>query len=134
PGPAVAAPARRVRWFLPDDTRIEPGAHGMLRIERHGHSIGGIYAVRCMPVHHPDGFISLRRAGAPSREAEVGMVRDLRQWPDATRRAIAASVGKRYMLQTIRRINNLELEANYLEFDVDTDLGPRRFTARWHPE
>ncbi len=125
---------RTVRWLTPDATRIEAGAHGMLRVERKGIAVGGIYAVRCMPVHHPEEYVSLRRAGAPAREAELGILRDLREWPEATRRAIGASIGKRYMLQTIRHLNNLDLEANHLEFDVETDLGPKKFTTRWHPE
>jgi ATP-binding cassette subfamily B protein len=131
---ATAPIARRVRWITPDATRIRGGAHGMLHVERGGAGLGGIYAVRCMPVHHPEAFVSLRRAGAPPREAEVGMIRHLREWPAEARRAIAGSIGKRYMLQTIRHLNDLALEANHLEFDVETDLGPKRFTTRWHPE
>ena len=94
-------------------------------------SVIGIYAVRCMPVQHPWQYISLRFLNAEKREMEVGVVRDLRQWPADAQELIRESVENRYFVHTIQGIKTIDLISGYLAFDAETDLGPMQFMIRW---
>lgn len=94
----------------------------------------GVFAVRCLPVRYPDHYISLRYTGADGHEHEVGLMPELAEWPALAQRLIRESLAKRYFVHTIFRIHRVELTNNYLDFSVDTDLGPQRFTLRWQSD
>ncbi|MEI7634964.1 MAG: DUF1854 domain-containing protein [bacterium] len=120
------------RWLTPDAAFIHRGNLGALHVTIRDESIyGGIYAVHCMPVHYPSEYISLRFLDNEKRELEVGMLRDMKQWPAESRQLIEDSLELRYFVHHIRAINAIELFNGYLNFVVDTDLGPMQFMLRW---
>jgi ATP-binding cassette subfamily B protein len=128
----VPADAHHARWLDPDAARIHVGTHNALHVTVVNDRIyGGAFAIRCRPVHDPRQFISLRYADGQGQEREIGLVRDLDEWPAEAQQLIEASLARRYFVHTIHAIHDIRLVNNYLNFDVDTDLGPQRFTMRW---
>ncbi len=120
------------RWLSPEGSRIHLGSHNALHVTVISDRIyGGAFAVRCRPVGDPGRFISLRYTDLHGRDVEIGLVRDVDEWPREAQELIEKSLSRRYFLHTIQAIHDIRLVNNYLSFDVDTDLGPQRFTMRW---
>jgi hypothetical protein len=122
----------RPRWLTPENARIHLGELGALHVSIEGEaSYGGAYAVRCMPVHFPTRYISLRCLDDDKREVEIGLARDLDEWPGEGRGLIQQSLSKRYFVHTIQSILDIKTYPGYLNFKVQTDLGPMDFMMRW---
>jgi len=43
-------------------------------------------------------------------------------------------IDKQYFVPRIKRIYHIKMEHGYLEFDVETDKGPRQFLMKWQAE
>lgn len=120
------------RWLTPEVALIHLGNLGALHVTVQNEAIyGGVFAVRCLPVHFPRQYISLRYLDSEKHEVEVGLIRNLDEWPDNAKKLISESLLKRYFLHTIIGINSIEVFSGYLNFDVETDLGPVQFMMRW---
>lgn len=120
------------RWLTPDVVRIHLGNHDALHVTVRDDRIhGGVYAIRCMPIRHPGEFISLRCLDHDKREMEVGLLRRLEEWPPEAQALIEESLRKRYFVHTVTTIRSVEHVHGYLNFDVETDLGPVEFVMRW---
>jgi hypothetical protein len=94
-------------------------------------TFGGVYALRCMPVKYPRQYISLRYLDHEKRETEVALIRNLDEWPPEVQALIQHSLLKRYFVHTITSVKEVTHFQGYLNFDVETDLGPSQFTMRW---
>jgi hypothetical protein len=92
----------------------------------------GVFAVRCFPASRPDDFISLRVWDKEGHERELGIVRDLGQWPEDQQTRIRVALSRRYYLRKIAHIDDIKLEYGHLIFDVKVDQAPTRFTMRWN--
>jgi ATP-binding cassette subfamily B protein len=120
------------RWLTPDLAVIHLGNLGALHVTVQNEAIyGGVFAVRCLPVHFSNEYISLRYLDSEKHEIEVGIIRKLEQWPENAQKLVKNSLLKRYFLHTIIGINSIEVFSGYLNFDVETDLGPMQFMMRW---
>ena len=87
--------------------------------------------MRCFPASRPDAFISLRVWDRNGQEREVGIIRDVGQWPPRSQELLQAALARRYFLRRIDRIDEIRLEYGYLQFRVRTSQGPSQFTMRW---
>lgn len=123
------------RWLTPDRVKLSLGRHGALQLAVEGEpAYRGVFAVRCLPVRYPRQYLSLRHLDEHKREVEVGLVRDLSDWPQDVQDLIDQSLRKRFFVHTIREIHRIEHYQGYLTFDVETDLGPRQFIMRWQSD
>lgn len=120
------------RWLTPEIAVIHTGNLGALHVTIRDEAIyGGVFAVRCLPVRFPRQYISLRYLDSEKHEVEVGLIRDLDQWPSQAQDLIGQSLTKRYFLHTITGIHRIEVFSGHLSLDVETDLGPVQFVMRW---
>ncbi len=123
------------RWLTPDLARIHLGSLKTLHVTvREERIYGGVYAVRSLPVRYPREFISLRFVDHDKREVEVGLIRNLDQWPRETQELISESLLKRYFVHIIKAIHSIETFPGYFNFDVETDRGPIQFMMRWQSD
>jgi ATP-binding cassette subfamily B protein len=131
-GQPSSPPAFEPRWLTPDDAVIHLGNHDALHLTvRDDRIYGGIFALRAFPATWPERYISLRHTDAGGQDHEVGLVRDLADWPADVRRLLEESLGRRYLLHVIRAIHGIELKSGMLVFHVTTDRGEDRFMMRW---
>lgn len=122
----------RPRWLRPRFARIHLGNRGALHVTIQNERIyNGVFALRCMPVRYPNEYLSLRWFNADNREQEIGLIRELAEWPADSQKLINESLVRRYFVHTILRIHAIERLQNYLNFKVETDLGPMEFFMRW---
>ncbi len=91
----------------------------------------GIFAVQSFPATRPHEFISLRTWDADGKEQELGLIRDLNDWPAESQALVRQALGRRSLQRRINAIDSITLEYGYLEFKVRTEQGPTRFTMRW---
>jgi len=87
--------------------------------------------VRAFPASHPEAYLSVRGWHESGEEIELGMIRALADWTAADRAVVQGALARRSLVREIRRIHDVNLAHGYLDFDVETDVGRGRFTARW---
>jgi hypothetical protein len=125
----------RPRWLEPEFVNIHLGTHNALHVTIMNEGIyGGVFALRCFPVHFPRQYISLRYHDGDGREVEIGLLRNIDFWPALAQKLVNESLRKRYFVHTIKSINDIKLANNYLRFDVETDLGQQQFMLRWQAD
>jgi len=120
------------RWLTPGSARIHLGNLGALHVTVLGDRIyGGVFAVRAFPATQPERYISLRVADGDGAEEEIGLVRDLADWPEEVQGLLRQALMRRYFIRVIQGIDSIELRFGFLDFQVRTDRGPARFLMRW---
>jgi hypothetical protein len=90
-----------------------------------------VHAELLFPVWHPERYISLRHTNSDGQDVEVGILRDLPDWPDQTQTLIRQSLKRRYFFHIITRIHEVAWKWGFIGLDVDTDKGRRQFLLRW---
>ena len=129
----------RVRFLMPDMCKIHLGTHGALHVTVLNERIyGGVYAAYAFPVAYPDNYISLIHilgtAGElkrREREIEIGVIRDLNEFPQAAADLVREALRRRYFIHTITRLREIGWKYGFVGLEVDTDKGPVSFLMRW---
>jgi ABC-type glutathione transport system ATPase component len=123
------------RWLTPQVANIHLGNRGALHVTVLNERIySGVFAVRCLPVQYPRQFISLRHTNLENREEEIGLIRNLKDWPEEAQKLVGESLLRRYFVHAVQRVFAIRQIQNYLELEVDTDLGPMQFIMRYASE
>ena len=89
----------------------------------------GIRAMRCLPVQAPEAYISLQ-----ANDREVGLIRDLADWPADQRALIREALDRRYYFQQLQRVQSIRKFGNFLEFTACTELGQSEFVLRYQQD
>jgi ATP-binding cassette subfamily B protein len=118
------------RWLSPQHAQLQIGDHNALQVTLADEVHGGIFVVRALPATAPDQYLSLRYADADGQEHEVGMVRNLNEWPAEQRLLLQQALRRRYFLRRITAVEHIELKYGLLTFRVATDRGPAEFMMR----
>jgi ATP-binding cassette subfamily B protein len=132
PPEPTSATAASIAWLEPARHHFTVGAQE--RIEMHspaGATASGIFIIRTFPATHPDEYLSVRGWDEHGDEVELGMIRRLTDWPDADQEVIRTALQRRSLIREVRRVHDVRLVHGYLDFDVESDVGRRQFTARW---
>ncbi|MFM8953801.1 MAG: DUF1854 domain-containing protein [Planctomycetaceae bacterium] len=125
-------PAATIEWLDPSRHRFAIGPLDRIELWQGDERIAaGIFIVRVFPASHPEAYLSVRGWNDSGDEIELGMIRALADWTAADRAVVQAALARRSLVREIRRIHDVALAHGYLDFDVETDVGRRRFTARW---
>ena len=120
------------RYLTPEVAKIHLGNRGALHVTVRDERIyGGVYAVFLFPVRYPNQFISLRHHTSKGEDVEVGIVRDLKDWPEKDRALVQQSLRRHYFIHTITRIEHIGWKFGFVSFEVDTDKGAASFLMRW---
>ena len=123
------------RWLTPENTLIHIGNMDTLHVTVPDEgTYGGIFAVRTMPIQHPGEYISLRYFSPERREVEVGLIRSLDDWSAVACALVNESLERRAFVHTIQAVRSIEVVNGYLNFKVETDLGPMEFMLRWQSD
>jgi len=100
---------------------------GVLKMTAEGdRSFLRVKVSRAFPLSDPSHYIGLRDGG----DAEIGLIRDLRELPAEQRRLIEEELDKRYFIPVVHHIQDIKEEFGIVTWDVQTDRGPRRYIVR----
>jgi ATP-binding cassette subfamily B protein len=120
------------RWLEPGDAELRRGTFDSLDVVLpNGETHRGVFAIGCFPATRRDDFISLRVCDLEGRVREIGIVRHLDRWSPECQALLRAALARRYYIRRVTRINDIRLEYGYLNFRIETEQGPERFTMRW---
>ena len=84
---------------------------------------------RSFPVHSQGGHLSVRNALDEERP-EIGMIQDPAALDTESRLVVERELYRRYFVPQIQEIRYLKEEFGVLNFEVETDRGPREFSVR----
>ncbi len=130
--PAERPEDTQVRWLSPEDTHVFEGTYSLLHCSVKGDTLyRGVFAVRMFPVSHPDRYISLRYHDRDEKVREVGVILDLKQFPEAARQLVRASLDRHYHERVITHVHRVRNESGILVFDVATERGREQFMMPW---
>jgi ATP-binding cassette subfamily B protein len=119
-------------WLTPANCAIRTAIRGGMEVGfGSGETWRGVFAVNLFPATKPDEYISLRIWNRDGAEQEIGILRNLADWPIEAQIEVRAALERRYWLQTITGVDQISLELGHLTLDVRTLHGPRHFTMRW---
>lgn len=84
-----------------------------------------IIILRSFPVTNPNEFLSVREPDSKKqgRGKEIGMIRRITDFDDATVSLINEELDRRYFTPAILKIHSVKEKFGYLYFDVDTSSG-----------
>ncbi len=130
---APASCSGQLNWLRPDAYTFTRDAHEKIRLQPHdlAEQAHVVFIVGTFPATHPERYLSVRRWLENGDDVEVGLIRDLREWPDDCRDIVRQSLQRHYLLRRIQQVHNAKLAAGYLQLDVQTDTGPTQFVMRW---
>jgi hypothetical protein len=122
----------RVRFLSPDMCSIHLGTHDALHVTVKNERIyGGVYAAHAFPVRYPEGYVSLIHTGGERDEVEIGVIRDLNEFPEPAAELVRQALRRRYFVHTIVSIRHIGWKYGYIAMDVDTDKGQVSFMMPW---
>ena len=122
----------QIRYLAPEMCRIHLGAHDALHVTVSNDRIyGGVYASRIFPVGHPSRYISLIHVGPGGVETEIGVIRNLNDFPPEAVELVGEALARRYFVRTITRIHKVGLKYGFIALEVETDKGPASFFMYW---
>jgi ATP-binding cassette subfamily B protein len=134
PAETAAPPAPGIVWLDPAAHRFRIGPQERIELWAAAGTApeaAGLFVVRTFPASHPEAYLSVRGWSETGEEIEIGMLRDLGAWPEADREVVRTALRRRALVRSIRRVHDVKLAHGYLDFDVESDVGRRTFTARW---
>jgi ATP-binding cassette, subfamily B, bacterial len=121
----------QIRFLTPENCRIHLGNLGALHVTVKSEGIyGGIYTAYAFPVAYPNGYISIVQT-AGDQDTEVGVIRDLAEFPERDAALVREALARRYFIHTVTRLLSIEMKYNMLFLEVSTDKGDLSFFMRW---
>ncbi len=125
----------RVRYLEPGTCRVHLGRHGALTATIKGEgTYGGVFAAYAFPVAHPNRFISLIQSTEESKGLELGIIRDLDQFPADQAKLIREALQRRYFVHRISQLHQIGWKFGFVHFEVETDKGRMEFLMRWQQD
>ncbi len=122
----------QVRFLTSDMCRIHLGSHGALHVTVKGERIyGGVYAAYAFPVAHPDGYVALIHSVGKGRDIEIGIIRDLNQFPKDDGDLVRQALARRYFVHNITKLKSIGWKYGFIAIEAETDKGPVDFLMRW---
>ncbi|HUW33609.1 MAG TPA: DUF1854 domain-containing protein [Planctomycetota bacterium] len=130
--PLNRPPQTEVRFLTPDMCTIHLGTFGALHVTVKNEAIyGGVYAAYAFPVAHSNEYISLLQRMPEGEDQEVGVIRNLDEFPPEQADLVRHALARRYFIHTIIRIDEVGMKYGFLSFEVETDKGKVDFLMKW---
>jgi ATP-binding cassette, subfamily B, bacterial len=122
----------QIRYLTPDMCTIYVGTHKALHLTiKDEWTYGGIHAAYAFPVAHHNQFISLLQSVGDGKELEIGIIRDLDEFPAEQAELIRLALARRYFIHRIKQIHEIGWRYNLIFLDVETDKGRCNFFMQW---
>ncbi len=115
-----------MRVYISSEDRIEKGENNLVNLKlRTGETFEGLEPRRLFPIREREKYISLL-----SEEGEIGVIRDIADLNEESKRAISDSLNDYYLVPFITKILSTSDKYGTLRWTVETDRGIRSFDIR----
>ena len=121
----------------PKKVRIYRDEFNMLNLELRGNGKGDkgksspVEAVMGFPLSYSDHLISFLEVKDGKRDAEVGMIEDVKKLDSKSRKVLKTELKRSYFMPRITRINRMKETHGIMKFDVETNKGQREFETKY---
>jgi len=133
--PTTAVSPTKLRFMTPDMCQIHLGNHNALHVTVLNERIyGGVYAAYDFPVHHSEEYISLIQSRGKDEDIEIGVIRDLSEFPKEQADLVRQALARRYFIHTIIKINHLRWQHGFVAVDAQTNKGHVEFLMKWQTD
>lgn len=114
----------KVRFLNPKRLKFIQEGEGSITLEIEGKKrFERVILRRCFPLTNPNQYISVQDC----EEREIGMIKDISKLSPESRRVVEAELERRYFIPVIKRILALKEKGGIVEWEVETNKGPRKF-------
>ena len=117
-----------IRYLRPEECTFARTDGGFLSLSLGDEVFARVDVVRAFPLTFPARYISVR----DKEGKEIGLIEDLLAFKPEVIALVDTDLERRYFSPSIHGIVSLKDEFGYTYWDVETDRGPRRFTAHGH--
>ena len=115
----------------PADLEITESDMSGLNVKMNGETHEGVRASLALPISDRDSYVSLRIGATKGKERELGMIRNLNELDDATRRTVQRDLNKRYFLHEIGKLISVTEKFGFIYFEAETSKGKLKFAMRY---
>ena len=127
--------AKRISYDLtPDNSRFFLSEGGLVSMElsvpdKEKEFFERVIIIRTFPISNPNGFLSVRAPDSRGSEKgeEIGIIRDLNDFPEDTVKIILGELDKRYFIPEITKVHSIRDKYGFSYWDCDTSSGRRTF-------
>lgn len=126
----ITPKAYELRLLEPQTLRFRYAPDGNVRLEIEGQCCYlSVDVHRAFPVDERGAYLSIRNALDEER-AEIGMIQDATGLDAESRLVVEQELYRRYFVPQVERVTYLKEEFGVLNFEAETDRGPREFSVR----
>lgn len=118
----------RTRFLTRENAVFERTGGGFLKLQVEGEGYSRVSVVRMFPFREKERYLSVRTTDERSRE--IGIVKDLNDFPEDVRKMLLEQLDLRYFTPVITKVISIKDEFGYSYWEVMTDHGACRFTVR----
>jgi hypothetical protein len=115
-----------INYLKPEECRFSLTDGGFLSLTLNTETYPVVFAYRAFPLSFGDMYISIR----DEKDKEIGIIRDLAEFPCDQQELIRLELERRYFTPVITSVIKMKEEFGYIYWEVNTDRGMRRFTTR----
>jgi ATP-binding cassette subfamily B protein len=123
------APDWEIRWLDGEKVKLFMAENDVLTLTVDEQDFPGIYTVRAFPATHSEKYLSLRYADAAGKDHEVGMIRQLTDWPEEYQELIRRALNRRYLLRTVNSLVSMKDDNGFVQCSAETEEGTVEFTV-----
>ena len=116
--------------LTPDNCRFYRSEGGLISMEltlpeKEAEQFERIVVLRSFPISNPDEYISIREPSTRRRGngSEIGLIRDIRDFDEATVKLLNEELDRRYFTPELLKIYSLKEKFGYLYCEAETSAG-----------
>ncbi len=125
-------PRNEIYWLEPVSDEFSVQDEQLCLQRSRDESPQNVFLIRTFPASRPHEYLSVRHWDSNGDDIELGILRNVDDWPEETQLALKEGISRRYLLPEIRGVHSAKLNAGFLELDVTTASGhQQKITMRW---
>lgn len=120
----------KLNYITPDEISFYNSQGGLLMARCGSTDMGRVAVLRMFPLQHAEEYLCVRRENYDrlDKEAEIGIIRRLTDFPEDAVRLVRAELERRYFVPDIINVTDVREEVGHILWKVETTKGEREFT------
>jgi hypothetical protein len=115
-----------IKYISSKDAYFYKNNGGFLGLKLEDKDFKRVSLHRSFPLSYKNSYIAVK----DKEDKEIGIIKDLEDFPKDTVNLFKEELDRRYLLPSIDRINSIKEEFGYSYWDVITNIGTKRFTIK----
>lgn len=116
-----------IKRLTPENAVFRKTPGGFIAVSVDGVDSGHVNIIRTFPLSDADKYLSVRLPDG--KQKEIGMIEDIGDFDEDTRKLINEQLKLRYYMPKITAITNIKEEYGYTYWTVETDKGKAKFAS-----